>query len=194
MDPEQRLLVVMKYLAVEILVVLILALARHTCPERVRVIDRLRLFLLRHSRGFLTLLSRFLHCLLVVFNPSLLSLFFALLRGIALILEEDRGGHEGAVFLEDLTDAVLIAELQAVIIEEEGDLRTGLSAIPFSDTVSRLPVALPVYRFCIRQIGKSIDVHLISDHKSRIKTEAEMADDLSGILLILIFFQECRCA
>ncbi len=41
-------------------------------------------------------------------------------------------------------------------------------------------------------IGQRINRHLIRNHKRRVEAQAEMADDLIFIRLVLIFFQEIR--
>ena len=80
MNPEQRLLVIHKYLAVKIKVFLFCAVTRMLCPQRVRIVDRdFTAYDLRHL-SFRTDLNLFLFAVL------LLLLVFCILR----VLFDDR--------------------------------------------------------------------------------------------------------
>ena len=183
----------MKDLAVELLVILVRALAGHTCPQRIRVVDRLRRRLLRHRGRFLALFSRLLHRLLMVLDPALV-LFLAALHGcLSDILEIDRRRHEAAVFLQYLANPVLVAELQRIIIEIQRDLRADVLLRSFPDGILGLTVALPVHRLRAFFIAQRVDVHLIGHHEGGIEPETEMADDLVRIFFVLEFLEEfCR--
>ena len=47
-----------------------------------------------------------------------------------------------------------------------------------------------MYRRCTRLIGKGVDVYLIRYHESGVKAQAEVADDLILVGLVLVFCQE----
>ena len=121
----------------------------------------------------------------------------ALIDGLIFLLciflcQEDLHRHERTVFGDDLPGAVLVGEFQALLIEEQGDLCTyGLSGACRHGEF-RTPITLPVNRLCSFLIGKSIDVDLVRHHKCRIKTQAEVSDDLILIGLVLILRQEIR--
>ena len=193
MDPEERLLVVVKDVSVEVLILFLRALARHLRPERMRIVDRLgnRLFL--RCGSFLSLLRCLFRSLLVPLDPSLLALLLALLRSSAHILKIDRGRHKGAVFLQDLTDAELIAELETVVIQEQGDFRTDFAPRSLSDLIVRYAVALPMDRLCAVHIAQCIDMDLVSYHKCRVEAQTEVTDDLILICLALVLFEEFIC-
>ena len=108
--------------------------------------------------------------------------------------EIDFRGHERAVLLQHLPGLVLVAELQAVLVEEQGDGGSYLATVTFRHRIFRTAVALPMNGLCTLLIGKGIDMHFVCHHESGIESQTEMADDLIRIALVLIFLYEVGCA
>ena len=142
MDPEQRLLIILKYLAVKLEILFLGAFGRIPCPKGIRLVDKLgTLFDLK------TLLALYL-------LGSVLFLFY---RGmdlfdydiiVSLILEVDGlgsiviflgkvdlGRHEAAVLLENLPCLVLIAELKAVLVYKKSDRGSDLRLVAVLNAV-----------------------------------------------------------
>ncbi len=81
-------------------------------------------------------------------------------------------------------------EFLRIIIQIQRDLGAdGLLSALFHGKL-RAVIALPVYRYGIRQAGQRIDRDSVGDHEGRVEAQAEMADDLLVRRLILIFFNE----
>ena len=223
MDPEQGLLIVMEHLAVELQVLLLGAVVGMLRPQRRSLVQKLRaLFDLQLDGLFFRLFLLFL-CLAIGFRlPGLLLflflflLFLLLLLGLdhlqdfivltLLVLLDDLGllgvrlgqvdlrRHEGAVFLQHLPGLVLVAELQAVLVEEQGDGSAHLSPVPLLHGEFRTAVALPVDSLGALLIGQGVDMHFIRHHEGGVEAQSEMADDLIRVALILIFLYEVGCA
>ncbi len=96
--------------------------------------------------------------------------------------------------LDDFPGTVLVGELQAVLVQEQGDLGTDLCAGSLGHIVLGAAVAFPVNRLCALLIGQSIDMNLVRYHEGRVKAQSEMTDDLIVIGLVLVFLQEIRRA
>ena len=203
MNPEERLLVVCKDFAVELNILLLGALIWMFCPQRMNLIQRYRTFpdleLWHLLLGrFCAVLSRdFLLLLKLFYNDIILSLLlridgFKLLRCICL-LKINLIRHEGAVFFDDLSCLVLIAELKTVLVEKQCNLCTNCGSVSVCHRKLCAAVALPVYGRCILFIRECINMHRICHHKCRIKTKSEMANDLIVISLVFVFLDEiCR--
>ena len=129
-----------------------------------------------------------LHDHIVIAQLGFIDCFIFLLR--ISFGKENLYRHEGAVFTDDLAHPIFICKFQAVIGKEERDLCTNFRAVPFVDGIFCAAVALPVYRLCILLPGEGIDVNFVGYHKYRIKTKAEMSDDLILCCFILIFIQK----
>ena len=206
MDPEQRLLIVMEYLPVKFNIIVLLAFAGILRPQRMDVVhedgtllnfqaDRLGLLLFLFA--FLSILLFFLLFLLLRLNGlqhhvriQLLILVDGLGLRRVLSGQPDLYRHEGAVFLNDLFRLILVAELQAVLIQKQRNLRSHLIPGAVRHGKFRAAVAFPVNRNRALLIGKGIDVHLVRHHERGIKAQTEMADDLIVVGLVLIFLNE----
>ena len=102
--------------------------------------------------------------------------------------------HKGTVFADHLTGTVLVGKLQALLIQEQGNLGTNGLLLAGYHGELRTTVTLPVYRLCSLFIGKSINMHLICYHECGIESQSKMTDNLILICLVLILCQEIRCA
>ena len=190
MDPEQRLFVILEYLTVKFQILFLRTLVRMLRPERMGLVEQLR-----------TLLD--LELLLVLFL-LLLDLLHYLIR-IQLLVGRDRlcvrsiclgqidlCRHKGTVFLDNLSGLILIAELQAVFIDQQRDLCTDLGPRALFHIEFRTAVTLPVYRLRAFLPGQRVDMHLVRHHKRRIEAQTEMSDDLILIGLVLVLLDEIR--
>ena len=210
MDPEQRLFVVHEYLAVEVDIFFFGTLARILAPQRMDIIDGHRtfydlyFFLWLSLFGFLPAVigrgapggivvigRRFLdvldHCIRIeqVFLVDRLIFRFSICLG-----QENLYRHEGAVFLQDLSCTVFICKGKAVFVQEQSDLSTHGRLAAVLHLILCTALACPVYRDCAFFIGKSIDLHLVCDHKCGIKSKTEMSDHIVLCGLVFIFFEE----
>ena len=174
MDPEQGLFVILENLAVKLYIIFLAALAGVLCPKRMDVIHQGRTF-------FDFQPYRLLFLLFIIFLLLRLDGFQNLIRIQLLVLvdgQENFHRHERTIFLNDFGSLVLIAELQAVLIEEQGDLGTYLIPGTVLHFKFGAAVTFPMYRNRAFLKGKSINMHLIGYHERGIKTKSEMADDL----------------
>ena len=204
-DPEQRLLVVQEDLAVEFLVLLFRALVRMLRPERVNVVHHLRalhdLVLLpspgRHHRLlgavflFLLLGLRRLHDRLhdgVVLQLVLLDLLRLVLQSSFSKIDRDR--HEGAVLVQDLSRPVLIGEFGAVVIQIKRHSGAALLPVAVPHLKFHAAVGFPVHRDGLRLVGQGIDGHPVRHHEGGVEAQAEVADDLVVVRLVLVLLQE----
>ena len=128
MDPEQRLLVILKYLAVEVQILFLRALIGMLGPQRLCLVDQfrtlsdlqlLRLFCSLGSFSVFTF-CRFLLLRLDLFQDFIIRKLFLFLDDLGLLGvrlgQIDLGRHEGTILLHDLTSLVLITELQTIFI------------------------------------------------------------------------------
>ena len=206
-NPEQRLLVVVEYLAVELLILLLGALAGCLVPEGIDIVQCHRTlqdligFLRRlHLHGFLCAVFLFLLLGLCRLYHGLdegillgqLILLDLLILGLGLgILKIDGQRHESAVFLDDLSGPVFIAEFGAVLIHVKGDLRADSILVAGIHPELGSSLGLPVNGLRILLPGQGIDGHSVRHHEGRIEAQTEMTDDLVLIGLVLILLQEC---
>ena len=128
MDPEQRLLVILEYLAVEVQILFLGALVGVLGPQRLCLIDQfgtlsdLQLFGFFCCLGSFSVFTfcRFLLLRLDLFQDFIIGKLFLFLDDLGLLGvrlgQIDLGRHEGTILLHDLTSLVLITELQTIFI------------------------------------------------------------------------------
>ena len=127
MDPEQRLLVILEYLAVEVQILFLGALVGVLGPQRLCLVDQfgtlsdLQLFGLFFCLSFYILaLCFFLLLRLDLFDDFIIGKLFLFLDDLSLLGvrlgQINLRRHEGTILLHYLTGFVLITELQAVFI------------------------------------------------------------------------------
>ena len=206
MNPEQRLLVIQKYLAIEFQIFFICTVIWMLGPEWMRITDGnrtlldLRLFLCRRYfyDFFLTVLVLFFFCLGVFMNifhyfvriqyfffQNCLVLWFCICIG-----QENLGRHEGAILLQHLTCTIFIGKLQTFFIQKQGNLSTDCSTVTSLHLIACTTITFPVYRFCTFLIRQSINMYFICYHKCGIESQSKMTDDLISIGIIFIFFNK----
>ena len=202
MNPEQRLFIVIKYLAVEVFVFLFAAFVWMPGPKRIGIIDGNRT---SYDFGFFRCRKDFLYffCTIFVFDFFGLCFFydgfdndiffrnFILIYGVIdrfgiRIFQIDFDRHERTVFLHNFTGPVFIGKFQTVFIQIEGDHRTAFRFVTVTHVKFRTAVAFPMYGSRTFFIGKSINGYLIGYHKCGIKTKTEMTDDLVFIGFIFV--------
>ncbi len=185
MDPEQGFLVIHEHFPVKVHVIFFRALAGILCPKRVNIVHQFRTL---HDLYFIRILLLFLFHL------------FHYLIGVAFLAGKNRlgirrvfpghinlNGHEGTVFLNDFLCLVLIAILQAFLVQVQGDAGSHLVPCALRHLKLGTAVTFPMYGRRALLPGKGIDVHLIRHHERRIKSQTEMSDDLVVVGFVLIF-------
>ena len=158
MNVEERLLVARIEGTVELHIVLLLELGWLAGPERGDIVDDIVLVRI-HIFSFLPLL---------------------------LLAEDHRNRHELAVLGEKSADSGLGGILCGVIIEPEGDYSTPVSLFARLKLIFRAAVTAPSH--CLGPLlpRQCLDGNLFGYHESGIETEAEMADDASDLVLVLL--------
>ena len=133
-----------------------------------------------------------------VLYDNIILLQIRLVNGLVLRLcirltKEDLYRHEGTIFLKHFSYPVLIGELDAVIVQIQGDLCSYAFLAAFVHLVLCAAVADPVHRRRPIFIRKSINMHFVRYHERRVETEPEMTDHIVLCRLVLIFLKEfCR--
>ena len=167
MNPEERLAVVVKDLAVEVLVFLGRALGGVLQPERVDVVDGLRGFGLFAVLGFGRLFA---------------------LHG-----EIDFHGHKGAVAVENALDFELF-EVFALLVGDMHDDRCAVAvALAVGHFVLSVCRADPLDGGGVG-IGFGYEFNRVADHKRGVEAETEMSDDAVILIIALILLDELECA
>ena len=127
MDPEQRLLVILEYLAVEVQILFLGTLVGMLGPQRLCLVDQfgtlsdLQLLGFFCCLGFCILaLCFFLLLRLDLFEDFIIGKLFLFLDDLGLLGvrlgQIDLRRHEGTILLHYLTSLILITELQAILI------------------------------------------------------------------------------
>ena len=197
-DPEQGLLVIVEEPAVELLVFLLRAVFRRLLPQRMDIVSQLR------SLPDLQLLLRLLPVLLcllllVVRRPDLLDYdvirttlglpdrlgFLRVLHG-----EVNLNRHETAVLLNDFLCLVVVREFHTVVRQVQCDGRADRRTIRITHGIFGASVAFPVDCLRILLVGQGVDCHQIRNHERGVEAQAEVADDLIIVGLVLVFVQE----
>ena len=192
-DPEQGLLVIPEDVSVELLVLLLGALAGILAPERMCVVEKdrapadLELLLLRLLAVlFLLGLDDLDH---YVIGSSLG--FFDRLGCTGILLGEiDLCGHEGAVLLDHFLSLIVVGKFDAVLGEVQSYSRAKRLPAALVHGIGAAAVTLPVYRLRAFLIGKGIDGHQIGHHKGAVEAQSEVTDDLVIVGLVFIFCQK----
>ena len=158
MNVEERLLVARIEGTVELHIVLLLELGWLAGPERGDIVDDIVLVRI-HIFSILPLL---------------------------LLAEDHRNRHELAVLGEKSADSGLGGILCGVVIEPEGDDSTPVSLLTRLKLIFRAAVTAPSH--CLGPLlpRQCLDGNLFGYHESGIETEAEMADDASDLVLVLL--------
>ena len=154
MDPEQRFLIVMEYLVIEVDIIFLLALTWTFCPEWMNVVYKFRTLLnfnLGRDFGLLTILICF--CLFRNFLQD--NICIQLITGIDSFCilwklgKIDLDRHEGCVLINDLTYFPFVVIFQAVIIKVQRNDGTMILFASLCQSIIRASITLPVNWFCI---------------------------------------------
>ena len=175
MNPEKRLLVIGKYLAVKLDIFLLCAFIRVLCPQRMCVVKghgtllNLKLWNLFLNRLF-SVLTGNLSLLLECFNNYVIFSFIFGVDGLKLFrcigfLKIYLIRHERAVFLDNLSCLILVAELKAVLIDVQCNLSTDSSPVTVCHRKLSTAVTFPMYRHCPFLVRKRVNMNLIGYHK-----------------------------
>ena len=117
MDMEERILSHRIEIFIELLIVLVLKVRRHTCPERLNLVDHL-----------------------VLVCVDILSIF-----PLLLLAEDHRNRHELAILVKKALDAALLSELLLVLRDIKSDDSSSVSLVALLHIVFRRSVASPLY-------------------------------------------------
>ena len=176
MDPEQRLLVIVEHLVIERAVFLVGAVGGALEPERADVVDLLGLLL---ALGFRLVRRIALGALVLLF------------LGRLDLAQEDRHGHEGAVFVQHASDGVFFEEFLFVVAQMQRDAGAHVRLVRCGQLVTHAVLAAPVDALRALLPAHRIDLHLGGHHERRIEAQAEMADDAAVFaFLALILLEE----
>ena len=169
MDPEQRLLIIHEYFSVKCDILILRTLARVLRPQRMDVADGDRAL---HDLDFLLRLALFSFFLLfldmlydLVCIQQVLLVYRLIFRLCIRLGQEDLDRHKGTVLLQHLSRAVLVGKLQAVLVQEQSNLRTYSRLVSILHLILCAALACPVDRNCAFLIGKCINLHFIRHHK-----------------------------
>ena len=196
MDPEQRLLIIHEYFSVKCDILILRTLARVLRPQRMDVADGDRAL---HDLDFLLRLALFSFFLLfldmlydLVCIQQVLLVYRLIFRLCIRLGQEDLDRHKGTVLLQHFSRTVLVGKLQAVLVQEQSNLRTYSRLVSILHLILRAALACPVNRSRAFLIGKRIDLHLVRHHKCGVESETEVTDHIVLCRLIFIFLKELR--
>ena len=168
-NPEQRLVLHGIECAIERLVVLVLQRRRGLRPQRLHIIYNVVLGGVHH--------------LLLVARPLLL------------LAEGDGHGQELAVFLQQALNLLLVEELLAVVVDVEDDVSPpfqrraccdGFVIRRIVNLEGRAAVAAPLHSLGAFLVALGDDFHLLRHHERAVEAQAEVADDVVGLILVLL--------
>ncbi len=162
---EQRLVVHMENLLVEIPVFLIGAVLGLFEPQGGCIVDMHRRF------------GRFVLCCL--------ALFFRLLR--LYNLEIHRLRHKLAVAAEHLKHLVLVGELLLVVGKLQDDGRSAGFAAAVRQLIFHAVFAFPLHGRCALGVAAGLDGHFLGDHERGVEAQAEVADDAALVFTLVVF-------
>ena len=160
---EKRLLCHRIQSLVELIVVLILQVSRLAGPKRLYFIDKVILLCINIFTIF----------------PLL---FFT---------ENYRHRHKLAVLVQKGRNTRLLCILLLIISYVKCDDCTSVKLCAFLHRVLRRAVAAPLHSLCTIFPRECFDGHLLSNHKCRIESETEVADDAAELVLVLL--KELTC-
>ena len=181
-DVEERLAVIVKYLAVELRVFLVGAFGRVLLPERVDVVDRLGLcFFFRLVGSRLVLRGGVVLFLLVGFYD----------------VEINLNRHERAVFFEYAADTVLVEELVLVLHYVHDDVGTAFGAVVVLGNLVFARLGADPLDRAVARIRPGDHIDRVADHERRVEAETEVTDDavvLRVLVAALVFLYELERA
>ena len=159
MDMEQRLLHLGRIqLMIEFIIILIRQIRRFARPGRIDIVNDI---------------------LLVEFYFFTVFPFFFL-------AESNLHRQEFAVFAQQSFDRCILKVLRKLIVYMQHYIRSALRFDGILHRIFRIALAGPVDGFRIFLIRLAEDFHFLANHKSRIETETEMADDRFGFIFVFV--------
>ena len=167
---EQRILVGVEHIPVELLVLVLGAVLGGFQPQGSIGIDALGLL---HLDG-----GRFLALGGIGLGGFFLDHF-----------QINRGVHEAAVAVQYLTDAEFIGELLLLLGDVQNDIGTAGGTAALGHGESHAILGHPAHRRRALAAGQGLDGHLIGHHEGGIEAQTEMAND-AALLVALIVLEE----
>ena len=169
----QRRLIVVKLLGVEVVAILVLQLLLRLLPDRNHGVEGLVFGVLLPLRLVVVACVRRL-----------------LLHAGARHIHLDRVADVVGILLYQTLNAVRLEEFVVilvlrVVLDGQHDLGAGLSLVARRDGVAVRTVGLPAVGL-VAAYRTGYDLNVLSDHKCRIKANAELTDDVNVILLFVL--------
>ena len=174
-DPEQRILIA-EQLVVEALVFLVGAVGGLLEPQGGGFVDQLGLGHFLHGFHLLgaVLVLLALHRHLPVVGLSVH------------VLQINGRIHESAVAGEYLADAVHLEEFLFFLADVKDHRGAVYGAAALADFKVHAVRGGPVYRLSPLLVGQGFDFHMVRHHEHRVEAQAEVADDIALLLVLLV--------
>ena len=183
-NPEQRIVHVVEHAVVEFLILLVGALVGALHPQRVRLVDLLRIALLLHLGDFLGRgLGDFSGLGGFGFLAVLLFCFGLLVLDLG---QEHRNRHERAVLLQRGAQRPQVQEVLVLLGDVQRDAGAALGAVAFLQIVLHAVLAGPAHGGFALDVALGFDLHLVGDHEAAVEAQAEVADDAAALAVLLI--------
>ena len=163
MDPEQRLFIIVKHLAVEFFIIFLAALIRMFCPKRLCIADGYRPFhdLCLLNRLFV-LFALFWLFRNLFYNRILFCYFLhrdrLIFRLSISLCKEYLHRHKRAIFIQNFSYPVLIGKFITVFIQMQDDLSSYTVFVTAVHGKCKSAIRLPVYGLCTFFIGKCVNL------------------------------------
>ena len=171
-NPEQRVVVVVEYVVVELPVFLVGALVGLLHPQRMHVVHQNR-------RDVLGLLLFFA--------------FFALLGLLGLhdLAHIDFNRHERAILLQHRAHRPHVREFLVLVVQIQDDARAFLGSVAVLDLVGHAVLARPAHGLRAFLAALRVDDNLLGHHERAVEAQTEVTDDAALVALLrLILLQK----
>ena len=171
-NPEQRIVVIVEYIMIELLVFLVGALAGLLHPQRMHVVHQNR----RDVLGLLLLFA-----------------FLALLGLLGLhdLAHIDFNRHERAVLFQHRAHRPHAREFLVLVVQIQDDARALLGAAAVLDLVGHAVLARPAHSLRAVLAALRVNDDLLRHHERAVEAQTEMTDDAALVALLrLVLLQK----
>ena len=148
---------------IEFDIVFILQVGRGSCPQRFHIVDHL-----------------------IGVGVHVFAIF-----PLLLLAKNNRHRHKAAIFIEQRSDTVFVQIFLFVVVDIHHDVGAAFSLIALFHVIFRRAVAGPFHCLSTLLIRKGVNFHLFRHHKSRVETQAKMADN--GISIVFKLIEKIFC-
>ena len=104
------------------------------------------------------------------------------------LTEDDGHGQEAAILLQQTLDACWLEEFFLIVIEGEDDIGASFGLVTVLHFKLGRAVTGPADGLGTLLPAQGTDFHFLGNHKGRVETQTEVADD--GIGVVLVFLEE----